>query len=196
MKHKDAEYRFCYRFQIQYNICVRKYAFDNFFSHSFCRSKTRKWINDSYYYWDGLRQREDASLSGVMQLSVYCFSSTDLANVRVGYILTILLLSARFQTLEITLKNIYLSMHSMQNHYLEGLLPLYRRCSEDELKICPGDWKYGSFYTTLLTDTRLWQAYAMQRYAWIMFHLSFGIKMCQINWIVNPFFLFGIIQDF
>lgn len=46
--------------------------------------ETRKWMNDSYHYWDGLRQKEDASLSGVMSLSVYCFSSTDPAIVRVA----------------------------------------------------------------------------------------------------------------
>lgn len=50
-----------------------------------------------------------------------------------------------------------------QNHFLEGLLPLYRQCTEDELKLCPGDWKYGSFYTTLLTDPRLYQEWAKQR---------------------------------
>lgn len=49
-----------------------------------------------------------------------------------------------------------------QNHFLEKILPLYRQCTEDELKLCPGDWKYGSFYTTLLTDSRLYQEWAKQ----------------------------------
>lgn len=48
----------------------------------------RKWINDSYAYWDNLRLREDASLSGVTQLSAYAFSSTNPSTVRVGKILS------------------------------------------------------------------------------------------------------------
>lgn len=44
---------------------------------------TRQWMNDSYEYWDDLRRKEDASLAGVTQLSVYCFSSTDPSIVRV-----------------------------------------------------------------------------------------------------------------
>lgn len=119
--------------------------------------KIRKWINDSYLYWDGLREKEDASQSGVMQLSVYCYSSTDASIVRVtGPYL--------YRSYSNRCKKPYVTyLHVSQNHYLEGLVPLYRRCTEDELRICPGDWKYGSFYTTLLTDTRLWQAWARQR---------------------------------
>ncbi|XP_031630993.1 D-aspartate oxidase [Contarinia nasturtii] len=93
---------------------------------------TRKWMNDSYAYWDKLRLREDASLSGVTQLSAYVFSSTDPSIVR--------------------------------NHFLEGLLPLYRPCTEEELSICPGDWKYGSFFTTVLTECRLWQSWAQRKF--------------------------------
>lgn len=52
----------------------------------------------------------------------------------------------------------------LQNHYLEKLLPCYRKCTEDELKICPGNWKYGSFFTTIMTECRIWQPWAMKKY--------------------------------
>ncbi|XP_055310318.1 D-aspartate oxidase isoform X2 [Sitodiplosis mosellana] len=52
----------------------------------------------------------------------------------------------------------------VRNHFLEGLLPLYRRCTEEELNICPGDWKYGSFFTTVLTECRLWQSWAQRKF--------------------------------
>lgn len=53
-----------------------------FVSSSKCDN--RKWMNDSYAYWDNLRLQEDASLSGVTQLSAYVFSSTDSSIVRVS----------------------------------------------------------------------------------------------------------------
>lgn len=40
-------------------------------------------MSDSYAYWDKLRKQDDASLSGVTQLSAYVFSSTDPTIVRV-----------------------------------------------------------------------------------------------------------------
>lgn len=43
-------------------------------------------------------------------------------------------------------------------------MPLYRECTNSELKLCPGDWKYGSFYTTIITECRLYQAWAQRRY--------------------------------
>ncbi|XP_046652866.1 D-aspartate oxidase-like [Daphnia pulicaria] len=41
-----------------------------------------------------------------------------------------------------------------KNQFLEDLLPVYRRANELELKICPGDWKYGAFFTTLVIESR------------------------------------------
>lgn len=31
-------------------------------------------------------------------------------------------------------------------------MPLYRAATEEELKLCPGDWKYGCFFTTVITQ--------------------------------------------
>lgn len=31
-------------------------------------------------------------------------------------------------------------------------MPIYRRATEEELTLCPGGWKYGSFFTTLLVQ--------------------------------------------
>ncbi|XP_065570468.1 D-aspartate oxidase-like isoform X2 [Artemia franciscana] len=41
-----------------------------------------------------------------------------------------------------------------KNHFLEGLLPVYRPATPSELKLCPGDWKYGAFFTTLVIESR------------------------------------------
>lgn len=51
----------------------------NFFFFDF----PRKWIDDSYAYWDNLRQSCEASLAGVAELSAYIFSSTNENIVRV-----------------------------------------------------------------------------------------------------------------
>ncbi|RZC41227.1 D-aspartate oxidase [Asbolus verrucosus] len=81
---------------------------------------TRKWINDSYNYWDDIRNSVEGSLAGVASISGYIFSSK--------------------------YPNI------VKNTYLEKLVPLYRRATEEELKLCPGNWKYGCFFTTILTQ--------------------------------------------
>lgn len=36
------------------------------------------------------------------------------------------------------------------------MVPLYRAATEDELQLCPGKWKYGSFFTTVLTQCSLY----------------------------------------
>lgn len=43
-------------------------------------------------------------------------------------------------------------------------MPVYRRATEDELKICPGDWKYGSFFSTLVTECALYLPWATQKF--------------------------------
>uniref|UniRef100_A0A182KB56 FAD dependent oxidoreductase domain-containing protein n=1 Tax=Anopheles christyi TaxID=43041 RepID=A0A182KB56_9DIPT len=50
------------------------------------------------------------------------------------------------------------------NHYIEKVLPVYRAATEQELTICPGEWKYGSFFTTILAECRLFQPWATERF--------------------------------
>ncbi|XP_067630829.1 D-aspartate oxidase [Eurosta solidaginis] len=52
----------------------------------------------------------------------------------------------------------------VKNHFLEQLLPVYRQATEEELKLCQGDWKYGSFFTTCLTECRLFLPYATKKF--------------------------------
>ncbi|KAJ8919669.1 hypothetical protein NQ315_006197 [Exocentrus adspersus] len=89
---------------------------------------TRKWIIDSYNYWDDIKNTREASKAGVAEISGYIFSSTHPGIVR--------------------------------NHYIEKLVPVYRAATEDELSLCPGNWKYGSFFTTLLTSCSLYLPWA------------------------------------
>lgn len=52
----------------------------------------------------------------------------------------------------------------VRNHFIEQLLPVYRRATEDELKLCQGDWKYGSFFTSCVTESRLFLPYAAKKF--------------------------------
>lgn len=56
------------------------------------------------------------------------------------------------------------SANIVRNHLIEHLVPLYRRATEAELRICPGDWKYGSFFTTILTETARFLPWATERF--------------------------------
>lgn len=51
-----------------------------------------------------------------------------------------------------------------RNHFMEELCPTYRSVTEEELELCSGDWKYGSFFTTLLTDCSLYLPYALNKF--------------------------------
>ncbi|XP_052873045.1 D-aspartate oxidase [Anopheles cruzii] len=52
----------------------------------------------------------------------------------------------------------------VRNHFIEKVVPVYRAATEQELRLCPGEWKYGSFFTTILTECRLFQPWATERF--------------------------------
>ncbi|XP_055609877.1 D-aspartate oxidase isoform X2 [Uranotaenia lowii] len=52
----------------------------------------------------------------------------------------------------------------VRNHYIEKIVPVYRAATEQELQICPGDWKYGSYFRTILTECRLFQPWATRKF--------------------------------
>lgn len=91
----------------------------------------RKWINNSYHYWEDLKNTEHGAKAGVKEVSGYIFSHSHPSIVR--------------------------------NHYMEKLVPIYRPATELELKLCPGNWKYGSFYSTILTEGSMYLPWAMQK---------------------------------
>nr|XP_012216602.1 PREDICTED: D-aspartate oxidase [Linepithema humile] len=55
------------------------------------------------------------------------------------------------------------SPDTVKNHWLESIVPVYRRATEEELQLVNGDWKYGSFYSTLLTQCNLFLPWSRQR---------------------------------
>lgn len=86
--------------------------------------RTKKWIEDSYEYYDNIRRANDASLAGVTDISGYIFANS--------------------------------SPRIVQNHWLEPVVPLYRRATEEELQLANGNWKYGSFFSTLRAQCDLY----------------------------------------
>ncbi|XP_075224383.1 D-amino acid oxidase 1 isoform X2 [Lycorma delicatula] len=57
-----------------------------------------------------------------------------------------------------------ISQSNVQNHYLEKLVPVYRPATRSELKLCPGDWKYGAYFSTLLIECRQFLPWAVSRF--------------------------------
>lgn len=43
-------------------------------------------------------------------------------------------------------------------------MPLYRPATEKELKLCPGNWKHGSFFTTLMTQGSFYLPWAEKKF--------------------------------
>lgn len=56
------------------------------------------------------------------------------------------------------------SAATTRNGLLEELLPVYRRATEEELDLCLGGWKYGSFFTTCLTESKIYLPYATNKF--------------------------------
>ncbi|XP_077286451.1 D-amino acid oxidase 1 [Arctopsyche grandis] len=52
----------------------------------------------------------------------------------------------------------------VRNHLIEDVVPIYRSATEEELKICGDGWKYGSFFTTLLVESRLYLPWAKKKF--------------------------------
>ncbi|RZF48265.1 hypothetical protein LSTR_LSTR006232 [Laodelphax striatellus] len=56
------------------------------------------------------------------------------------------------------------SKSNVQNHFLEDIVPIYRSATNEELKLCPGEWQYGSYFTTLLIECRRFLPWALNRF--------------------------------
>ncbi|KAK2586719.1 hypothetical protein KPH14_011754 [Odynerus spinipes] len=51
----------------------------------------------------------------------------------------------------------------VKNHWMEKLVPIYRRAAEEEFQLVGGNWKFGSFFTTLLTECKLYLPWTLQK---------------------------------
>lgn len=56
------------------------------------------------------------------------------------------------------------SKNVVRNHYMEKLCPIYRAATDDEFQLCKGNWKYGSYFTTILTDCTMYLPWALQKF--------------------------------
>jgi D-aspartate oxidase len=102
---------------------------------------------DAYHHYKRIQITKETAEAGVQEVSGYVLSSKFPEVTKVNTVKHILSLSLLYNI--INFRCIYI-----QNQFLEDLLPVYRRANELELKICPGDWKYGAFFTTLVIESR------------------------------------------
>ncbi|XP_063701279.1 D-aspartate oxidase-like [Culicoides brevitarsis] len=56
------------------------------------------------------------------------------------------------------------SPETVKNPLMKEIVPLYRTATQDELELCNGGWKYGSFYNTLITDCGLYLPWALKKF--------------------------------
>jgi len=50
-----------------------------------------------------------------------------------------------------------------KNPILEEILPVYRPATKEELKICCGDWNYGSLFQTMVIQTTSFLPWALEK---------------------------------
>ncbi|XP_076642950.1 D-amino acid oxidase 1 [Halictus rubicundus] len=55
------------------------------------------------------------------------------------------------------------SPETVKSQWLEKVVPIYKNVSEEEFRLVGGNWKYGSFLTTLLTDCTLYLPWARKK---------------------------------
>ncbi|KAF4525249.1 hypothetical protein B566_EDAN014552 [Ephemera danica] len=92
----------------------------------------RRWIADSYQFYDDLRKSGRGHDTGIFEIGGYVFSNYSPSTVRC--------------------------------RLMEGVVPLYRAATQDELDNFPEKWKYGAFITTLIIENRHFQPWATQRF--------------------------------
>ncbi|XP_011881441.1 PREDICTED: D-aspartate oxidase [Vollenhovia emeryi] len=51
----------------------------------------------------------------------------------------------------------------VKNRWLENVVPMYRRATREEFQLVDGSWKYGSYFSTLLTQSNLYLPWAKDR---------------------------------
>lgn len=52
----------------------------------------------------------------------------------------------------------------VRNTFLEKICPVYRQATKEELNLCPGQWKYGSYYLTLLTQSSFYLPWGIDKF--------------------------------
>lgn len=52
----------------------------------------------------------------------------------------------------------------VKNPLMKTVCPVYRTATEEELELCNGGWKFGSFYNTLITDCSLYLPWALEKF--------------------------------
>ncbi|XP_003402118.1 D-aspartate oxidase [Bombus terrestris] len=55
------------------------------------------------------------------------------------------------------------SPETVKNQWMENLVPIYRRVTDEEFQLVEGNWKYGSFFSTLLTECKLHLPWARKK---------------------------------
>lgn len=114
-------------------------------------------MSDSYEYYDVINRSPDAALAGVTNLSGYLYSNNAPEKVWIDFFLQIyfreLLIVDAYQ----------FTNDDLQNPYMEQLVPVYRSCTEEELQLVGGGWKYGTFVSTLLTQPSFYLPWAQKR---------------------------------
>ncbi|XP_051155898.1 D-aspartate oxidase [Leptopilina boulardi] len=55
------------------------------------------------------------------------------------------------------------SPNAVKNQWMENLVPIYRKVTSEELQLVGGNWKYGSFFTTILNETNNHLPWAKQK---------------------------------
>lgn len=47
---------------------------------------------------------------------------------------------------------------------MSNIVPVYRPATSDELKLCAGDWKYGTFITSIQIETGYFLPWALNKF--------------------------------
>ncbi|XP_017880164.1 D-aspartate oxidase [Ceratina calcarata] len=55
------------------------------------------------------------------------------------------------------------SPDTVKNRWMENLVPIYRRVKDEEFRLVEGNWKYGSFFRTLITECNLHLPWAREK---------------------------------
>lgn len=55
------------------------------------------------------------------------------------------------------------SPNAVKNQWMENLVPIYRKVTPEEFQLVGGNWKFGSYFTTILNQTNIHLSWAKQK---------------------------------
>lgn len=114
-------------------------------------------MKDSYEYYERIREEFGEKDTGIIETSGYVLSNISEEEVKVSKYF----IGRNKKIFEFSSKFNLTLIPKFQNPLIENVVPDYHILSPEELKNCPGEWKYGSYFKSFIIQGRIFLPWAL-----------------------------------